>query len=52
LATSTDFTKCWNIAIYNNFSLAHFWIDFLDTQGSLSKFAVDKINYRTKTENN
>ena len=52
LATGADFTKCWNIAIYNNFSLAHFWIDFLDIQGSLSKFAVDKINYRTKTENN
>lgn len=50
-ATNKNYTECWNTMIYENFTKATFWIDFLDGDSQLIKNSVDNIGCRQKTLN-
>lgn len=41
----------WNVNVYEHPELLNFWFDFLDTEGELSQFSVQKIGARTKPIN-
>ena len=48
---SSGSNKYWNKNIDEDPSLLNFWIDFLDTDGDLSKFSVQSIGRRQKVIN-
>ncbi len=41
----------WNVNILNNPEILNFWFDFIDTQGTLSKYSVHNIGLRSKATN-
>ena len=43
--------KYWNKAIHTAPETLIFWIDFLDTEGELNNFSINKIGYRSTTIN-
>ena len=52
LKTGYDCRNCWNKEVYNDFTKANFWFDFIDTTGQIDKFSVNNIGDRIKTEKN
>lgn len=52
LKEDKDYRKCWNKKIYEDFTSANFWFDFIESDSKINDFSVQNIGDRIKTEKN